>query len=256
MRIMDTEPLTFPKSETPIIQPEELITLDRLPLLPLEAVPEDVCIDVLGAAAEVGNEQIERIITFDATHPSEVIDDISLPKSFEEMLDTSTGNYFQRAAKAWIKPRNPEGTIKLMKALQIDDFQGLAIKINQLMKKALHVDRRTQTNYTLGDNTLNSMVDFATNRTGLNEAIHMGALALNAAIIIPGVATGHIDAGVAVNLGAMAVNTYCILAQRYARARLSMGIDRALHRNKHFDPEKYTNALGIRVPESSNNPQE
>lgn len=247
--------MTLPKSETSVIKPEGLITLDRLPPLSLEVVPEDVCIDVLGAAAAVGNEQIERIITFDATHPNESINDTSLPKTFEDMLDTSTGNYFQRAAKAWIKPRNPEGTIKLMKALQVPEFQGLAIKINQIIKKAMRIDVRNQKNYVLGDKTLSSMVDFATNKTSVNEAIHMSALALNAAIIIPAVATGHIDAGVAVNLGAMAINTYCIMAQRYTRARLSIGIDRALQSNKHFDPDKYSNALGIRVPEFSNNPQ-
>jgi hypothetical protein len=171
------------------------------------------------------------------------------PKTFEEMLDTNVGNFLQRAAKAYIKPVNPEQTIKLMRALQVDYFQDVAIDVFQLYKKVMLPNRRIQTTYTLGDNSLNSMVDFATNQTALNEAFHLVVEGLCVISILPAVAAGHVDGSLAFNTVALLVNTYGILAQRYTRTRLSRTIDHALKRHKEFNVDKYTNVLGIKVPD-------
>lgn len=244
---MDNEPMPTVETQPRIIIPEGLSTLDKIPPISHEVLPTDVCVDALVSAANIGNEQIGEIIKYEAAHPNE--DTTEVPATFADMLDTSVGNFAQRAAKAWIKLRNPEGTVKLMKAMQVDDFQKAAINVSSFLKRTMHIESKTRTNYTLGDTSVNSLVDFATNQTGFNEAVHLGALAFNSAVITAGVATGHMDVAVAVNMGAFALNSYCVLAQRYTRARLSMAIDRALRRNKHFDPDKYTNALGIRFPE-------
>lgn len=242
----DYESVSTVVAHPEIILPGDLAILDEIPPASPEVLPSDICIDALVAAANVGNEQIGEIIKYQEAHPSEDTSDV--PATFADMLDTSVGTFVQRAAKAWIKPHNPEGTVRLMKALQVDDFQKSAISITSFLKRAMYIEEKTQTNYVLGDNSVNSLVDFATNRTGLNEAAHLGALAFNSAVITAGVATGHVDALVAVSMGAFALNSYCVLAQRYTRARLSMAIDRALSRNKSFDPEKYSNKLGIRFP--------
>lgn len=172
------------------------------------------------------------------------------PKTFEEMLDTGVGNVLQRTAKAYIKPHNPEETINLMRALQVDHFQDVAISIFQLYKKVMLPNRRIQTTYTLADNSLNSLVDFATNQTTLTEAYHLVVEGLLAASILPAVAAGHTDGSFALITGLFLVNTYGILAQRYTRARLSRTVDHALKRHKEFDVAKYTNVLGIKVPKT------
>lgn len=243
---MDANFELLPKVEQPnIAQGIEL--LDSLEPIPEDKFSKPVAIDVFNAAAEVGEDQISEITKEEvAGGPIQ-----EGPKTFEEMLDTGVGNFLQRAAKAYIKPRNPEQTIKLMKALQVDRFQDAAIGIMgimQLIKKALRINLRTQTNYSLGDNSLSSMVDFATNKTTFNEAVHLVAAGIFAASILPTVATGRVDASLALNTGVFLVNTYCVLGQRYARARLSMVIDHALKRHREFDANRYRNALGIKVP--------
>lgn len=136
-----------------------------------------------------------------------------------------------------------------MNVLQVDHFQQIPINALKLVKKLAHIEGNIQTNYTLGDTSLNSLVDFATNQTTFNEAIHLFQIPINASLLLEGAVSGHIDSIVAVNASALLINTYCVLAQRYSRARLSITIDKALRRNREFDPEKYSNTLGIRFPE-------
>lgn len=205
-------------------------------------------LDVLSAAAKVGEGQIAEIITEEARGGTIQ----EGPQTFEEMLDTGIGNFLQRVTKVYIKPRNLEQTIKLMKTLQVDHFQEVVIGIHQLIKKALRLNKRIQTNYTLGDNSLNSMVDFATNQTTFNEAVYLVGAGLCAALALPAVAAGYVDSSFALNTGLFVVNVYCILAQRYTRARLSRAINQALKLHKEFDINKYSNVLGIKTP---NQPQ-
>ncbi|MBI4157702.1 hypothetical protein HY502_02540 [Candidatus Woesebacteria bacterium] len=250
---MDSEPYTEiakigTKAEPQITHPEGLAALDKIKPVSNEILPESVCVDTLVASANVANEQIGEIIKYEVAHPTEDITDI--PKSFAEMLDASRGNFVQRAVKAWIKPRNPEGTIKLMKALQVDHFQKMVIKAITPIRRLSHIEKGTQTNYALGDNSLESLTDFATNQTTFNEVIHLSALSFASLAVLGGVAGGRIDSLLAVNTGVLIVNTYCVLAQRYSRARLSIAIEKVLRRNKHFNLGNYTNLLGIQLPKN------
>jgi hypothetical protein len=229
-----------------IFIPGGLSSLDKIQPVPQEIVPPDVCMDVLGSAANVGKQQMKEIIESELNYQNS--NDSSDPTSFREMLDTSKGHFIQRISKAWIKPTNPEGTVKLMKALQVDHFQQIPIKAMDWVRRKMGVERR-QGNYTLGDTSLNNLVDFATNRSGMNEAIHLYGMALCAATILPSALNGNVDGIVVINTGMFIINSYCVLAQRYARARLTIGIDRALQKNRHFDPEKFKNHLDLTLPQ-------
>lgn len=245
---MATEPISNVESKPLTAIPQGLQTLDRIPPMPAEVLPKEVCIDATIACAEVGYHQIANIVKYEVDHPDE--DTTKVPKTFDDMLDTSIGNFAQRLTKAWMKPRNPEGTIKLMKALQVDKFQKVAIELRKFLFRSAHVEERRQTNYTLGDNSTESLVDFATNMTGVNEFVHMGSLAGAAIFTAPSVASGQFEPLLAINLGILAINTYCVLSQRYTRSRLSIAIDKSLKRGKNFDIHKYEDLLHLKISQN------
>lgn len=181
-------------------------------------------------------------------HPSfgELLD--SPPPTFNAMLDTSDGNLLQRSIKAWIAPRNPDGTIKLMEAMRVDVFQSVLRRISHIWLVPKSKEERLHDNYTMSDGSLNSMVDFATNKTSLNEAIHSVGVVGGSALLFSPITEGRTDYLVALNVGILVGNIYCILAQRYTRARLSIAIDRALARNKRFNVDRYWNVLRLKTP--------
>lgn len=201
--------------------------------------PEPPALDVLSTAAKIEAEAAGGAIQKD-------------PRTFKEMLDPRTGNLLQRIIKVYITPHKPERTVKLMEDLGVDRFQKLLLGIYRLITNATGFDKRIkneriQTNYTLGDRSLDSMVDFATNQTTFNEVLHLIGAAWCAAVFLPEVAAGNFEWPVVLSMSLFIVNIYCILAQRYTRARLSIAIDRALKLGKPF-VGKYENILGIRIP--------
>lgn len=146
-------------------QPEGLELLDRVEPVPEDSIPNDVAVDILKAAAEVGKEEASL---FNNAESKE-----SPPTTFNEMLDTSTGKFWQRATKAYIKPRSPERTIRLMKALQVDHFLKLVKKI----KKKKQGTPQDQENYFLVDSSLNSLLTYATEGSVFNEKVHLAIAA-------------------------------------------------------------------------------
>ncbi len=238
-RYHDQEPSFFDDQD-------RLSFLDSIPPASEEILPPDVCVEVFREVAHMEVDELLKDLEQDDVQYED-----EYPENFAEMLDTANGNLLQRAVKMWIKPRNPEGTIRLMKQLQVDKFQAIPVGAMRRMKKAMGVDKQIQSNYTLGKPNLNSMVDFATHQNTLNEAIHLFGMSWCTMALLPLLASGRIDGAVIINFGAFMVNTYCVLAQRYSRARISIAIDRALARKKDFDPEEYKNSLGLKLPPKS-----
>ena len=164
------------------------------------------------------------------------------------MLDASTGDLVQRLTKLWIKPQNPEGTIRLMEFLKVDRFQDTVKKLSSFTVKKLEGETKgRQTNYTLRDSGMNALLDFATNQTTFNESIHLLGIPLGALQVSYGLMTGE-NISVAMGTGTLILNTYCVLAQRYSRARLTLTINKILQRHKEFNLKNYENNLGIRLP--------
>lgn len=222
--------------------------LDSLPLIDEEEIPPQFARDVVTELGGEGISLIEEVIA------SDLGDEIQtdLPPNFETMLDASTGTLAQRLGKMWIKPTNPEGTIRLLEALKVDKFRILELKVAKHVLEVLRArkDRAPQpfqSNYTVADTSLPFLIDFATNQTFLNEKIHLIGLALNLAVILPVVTQGKMDNLVFMNTVTLAINTYCILSQRYTRARLTKAINRALQKNRNFDLKRYKNLLGLKL---------
>jgi hypothetical protein len=169
--------------------------------------------------------------------------------TFNNMLDTSTGNLPQRVIKAWIKPADPEGTVKLLEQMQVDHFLNFALRAYYFATNIGQSERiRASTNYEMPDSTLTSMVNFATNMTTFNELLHLSVLAINGSSFLANITKENPNPTSIVILGtAMAINTYCALAQRYTRAKLSLTIDKALKRNKKVNELRYKNYLDIRT---------
>lgn len=173
------------------------------------------------------------------------------PSTFNAMLDTSAGNLLQRSVKAWITPRNPEGTIKLIEAMRVDVFQRALLRCHNRWLVPKSWKEKPGDNYTMPDGSLNSMVDFAMNKTSFNEAIHSVGVVAASALLLSLIAEGRTDYPVVFSVGALMEDIYCILAQRYTRARLSIAIDRALARNERFNVDEYRNVLRVKMPEVS-----
>lgn len=171
------------------------------------------------------------------------------PHTFKEMFAPKVDDtLLLRALKWYVKPKgNPKTTIRILKALQIDQFQRLPRALaNHHTKGEKH---RYQTNYTIKDSSLSSLVDYGVNKTFFNEAIH---IASTAAVLPAGVGFILTDntLGVALQGGVALINLACILAQRYSRARCEILIDRKLAQGKTIDDCRYENRLDLRLPYS------
>ncbi len=204
--------------------------------------------------------------------------------SFREMLDTSKGNIFQRTGKWWIKPKgNPERTIKLYEALQVHRLQNLAIALYKSRTRKADEKRGyvRQTNYTMYDHSLASMVEMATSGTVFNEKIHIYHMLDPIPFFVVGALLGTTPLGAtpigellgATFLGATPIgaallgasflgglflvgssafilfNLGLVLAQRYARAKLSLVIDKSIQKGRTFEVGKFPRRLALRLPE-------
>lgn len=195
---MEIEPI----QESQLQKLQGLEQLDRIKAVPEDTIPTDVVLDILKATAEIGIDQIVEAIKVNSKNNPQVGE--VTPTTFNEMLNTTTGNFLQRIAKAYIKPRNPRRTIKLMKVLQVDKFLKIV--------KYCFTDGKGGSNYSLADSSLNSMVDFATNSTTFNEGVHLSLATLATALVLPSIIVGHVDPPLlGLNLGTFLVNTYCVL---------------------------------------------
>lgn len=170
------------------------------------------------------------------------------PHTFKEMFEPNEGdNPVQRLAKWWLKPRgNPETTIKLLKALQVHQFQ----KLVKMLVGYSPNGYRYQSTYTVKDSRLSSLIDYAANQSAFNEAWHIAQIVgfnvpFGAMAVVIGSEVGMAAHGVAAFL-----NAYLVLAQYYSRARCERLIDRSLARGKTVDFYEYSNRLNLRLPPS------
>jgi len=173
------------------------------------------------------------------------------PPTFYKMLNSPKGTLQQRIIKKWITPINPEGTIKLLERLNVHKFQGLMLKIIMEITESTGKDP-VQSGYTLGRTDLNSMIDYATNQSTANEAIHLAGTSIGIYYLLLALAIGKIDMYIFPLLAVTAMQIYCVLAQRYSRARLSIIIDKAFAKQKKFKSHEYFNSLDIELPENNN----
>jgi hypothetical protein len=170
------------------------------------------------------------------------------PTTFKDVFQTSEGdNLLQRAMKSYLKPRgNPETTIKVLEVLQVDQFQKVPKAWARFHLKA---GRRYQSNYTVKDSSLASFIDYGTHQSGFNDTWHFGALMVTG--VIPGIldiTSGNTNPLPFLGAAAL-VNTYCILAQRYSRARIERIVDRRLARGERMGRFEHNNHLNLKLPE-------
>ncbi len=176
------------------------------------------------------------------------------PKNFNEMLDTATGNALQRLSKWYIKTGNSEKTMEILESIGVDKFRNVVknVVIKFLYKKPLEKLREIapekNTNYTLANTKLNSLIDFAVNKASLNELMHIVGSAGGIIAITENLIKGPSVGNIAFSSGLFLVNLYCVLAQRYTRAELGIIIDRKLRNHADFDPSRYSNILNIKFP--------
>ena len=161
---------------------------------------------------------------------------------FQQMLDASTGNFTQRMLKRYIRQQDPVASMRLMEAIHVDDFQKFIAWSNKLIRRT-HKSRPRLSNYTITDQSSKSLVDFATYQTVVNELYHLAYTP----VIITYALWGNPDKFTLLSAGVLIGNSYCVLLQRYNRARLSITIDRRLRRDKRLNLDKYKNYLGLNL---------
>lgn len=190
----------------------------------------------------IGLEQQMDLVEGDSNLPD------NNPHTFKEMFaPKKDDNFLNRALKWYVKPRgNPLTTIRVLEALQVDQFQRIPKALAKLFTRGGKF--RYQSNYTIKDSRLSSLIDYGSDQTFFNEAIHTGVIA--ASIIPSGIVYMLSDnkMGFAVEGGAFLVNLFCVLAQRYSRARCEILIDKGLAQGKTIDYYEYRNMLNLRLP--------
>ncbi|MFA7000452.1 MAG: hypothetical protein WC241_05095 [Candidatus Paceibacterota bacterium] len=216
---------------------------------------------------EVANEMIQDLknselgnLIKEEMNSEEILDlPKNSPSNFNEMLDTSTGNAFQRLSKWYIRIEDSEKAVKIFESIGVDKFRRVAksVMIKVIGKKVLEDFRNENpdknTHYFLANTSLNSMIDFAVNKASVNEAIHLVGSAVGVAAVSASVAEGASTGNIIFASGAFLLNLYCVLAQRYTRAELGIIIDRKIKNHADFDAEKYNNTLNIEFPNKSKN---
>ncbi|MFA5933167.1 MAG: hypothetical protein WCV81_02780 [Microgenomates group bacterium] len=180
--------------------------------------------------------------------PTETETQTSEPKTYKEMFEHSeSDNVVQRLFKWYLKPRgNPHTTIKILKALQIHQFQ----KIPRILARHMTSNGkyRYQSTYSVKDTRLSSLIDYGTNQTAFNEIWHLGAIAVtNLPTCIADIMNGNMF-GLTIIGSVGVLNLYCVLAQRYSRARCEVLIDRALSRGRTIEFYEYSNRFNLKLP--------
>lgn len=169
------------------------------------------------------------------------------PTTFKEILGANNGdNFLQRGLKTYIKPKgNPETTVRVLEALQVDQVQKIPKAITHLSVRLIG---RHQSNYAIKDSSLSSLIDYGAKKSAINEFVHLGALACCVGSVIADSATGSVDDLPYLGVAAL-VNTYLILAQRYSRARIEKIVNNRLRRGDRIGHYAYEDRLNLRLPE-------
>lgn len=169
------------------------------------------------------------------------------PVTFREMFAPNKGDTRQQRVRKWyLKPRGkPETTIRVLESLQVDQFQKIPKAIAKIQQRRTGVPHPTQT---LRDTRFSSLIDYATDKSGHNELMHLQhIIKRNIPFGALGVATDF-KGFLAISAAATLADGYAILAQRYSRARLERIINGQLKRGASIRKGEYNNPLNLRLP--------
>ncbi len=165
--------------------------------------------------------------------------------SYRKIFSPFRGNIFQRILKLWIIPWWPRLEIFLLTLLGVGVFKYV------LMNTIGRVGRYSQyqTNYHIGRMNMNNLLKFATNQTMFNEGWHIFAFVVtNLPYIWRAFATGDTSGWFFwFVMGFGLLNIYCVLLQRYNRARLVLAIERLASKG-YYPDEQYSNWLALDIP--------
>jgi len=168
--------------------------------------------------------------------------------SYKVIFGSHKGNIFQRLLKFWIIPRSPRLAIFVYTLLGVEIFKKVLMStFGRLGRNSMY-----QTNYRLGKRNLKNLLTFATSQTMFNESWHLFAFfTTNLPFLIDWWNTGHLMSGyVVVILIISVINIYCVMLQRYNRARICLVIERLVSKGHTVDGS-YRNWLALDLPESA-----
>lgn len=176
------------------------------------------------------------------------------PETFEDMLDMGGGNLAMGLMRAYIRPRNPEGTIHLMRMLGVDKLTAGAVEF----KKIVYPDDEKQSNYFLQNLSLAALLNLAANRLTASEKAHFVGIVISFPLFLSAVTLAEnapidvpIEFAVTTTALCTALHIYLVLGQRLNRARATLAINRAIKRGKKINMRQYNNRLGLRIPEKN-----
>ncbi|PIP85583.1 hypothetical protein COY48_01705 [Candidatus Collierbacteria bacterium CG_4_10_14_0_8_um_filter_43_86] len=162
--------------------------------------------------------------------------------SYKQVFSPRKGNLLQRVLKFWIIPRFPHLEVAVYILLGVGLFRLLLMKtIGRLGAWS-----RYQTNYHIGRLTMNNLLTFVTNQTMFNEIVHIVAF-LPSFFFLTALWWAGMPVFVTTNLFVIviaAINLYCIMLQRYNRARLVVLIEDKLNTG-HLPDSSYKNWLAL-----------
>ncbi|KKT39063.1 MAG: hypothetical protein UW26_C0008G0005 [Candidatus Collierbacteria bacterium GW2011_GWF1_44_12] len=166
--------------------------------------------------------------------------------SYKVIFGTHKGNLIQRLLKFWIMPRMPRLEILVYTLLGVGIFKRVLMNtIGRIDKYSSH-----QTNYNIGKLNLKNLLTFATSQTMFNEGWHLFAfLATNLPYLITWWNDGRpLSATTVFFLVLSVINIYCVMLQRYNRARICLVVERLVSKGHTVD-SSYRNWLALDLPD-------
>jgi len=181
-----------------------------------------------------------------------MVNEISKPKSVNELLKQSRKNFIKRALGHYLFPRNPNLSVKIYRALGVPIIRKAVMGT---AGKASWLRGHNGNNYRLDTDDYGRMtaeMDFAAKASVFNEAVHTAATIQVLPVLIDSlidldkidVATTGNFASASANFALFAFNAALVALQRYNRARMTVSINKSLEEGERFD-EGYRNWLGL-----------
>lgn len=156
--------------------------------------------------------------------------------SFRSIFSPLKGNLFQRLVKFWIFPWAPKLEIFIYYLLGVGIFRRVVMRTVGRIRGW----NGEQDNYHIGERTLNNLLTFATNMTMINEVLHPFYFVF-VWIFLGGFNLSVLS--VLISLAAV-TNFYCILLQRFNRAKLVLMIEDRMNEGEMPD-NRYKNWLAL-----------
>jgi len=153
------------------------------------------------------------------------------------------GNIFQMLLKLWIFPWFPRLEIFIYNLLGVGVFRYILMHTIGLIGKG----GKRQTHYHLGERTMNNLLTFATNQTMFNESVHIVSGMPGFLLFIVSATNGFRDFRSQFNYSLLVLTLiilYCVMLQRYNRAKLVLLIEERLNAGE-IPNEMYENWLAL-----------